>query len=140
MTEVRGWRNCPGATRPELEINLCCGRALIDPRANGRVRSLIQSGLNWPDAVSIAERHRLSPVVYEIVAGAATDLVSPEQLNRLREATTHSTATGMALLRELLRLHQVFEAAKIPVIPYKGPLLAWVAYGSLIRREYQDLD
>ena len=27
----------------------------------------------------------------------------------------------MALLRELLRLYQVFEAAEIPVIPYKGP-------------------
>jgi Uncharacterised nucleotidyltransferase len=46
----------------------------------------------------------------------------------------------MALLRELLRLHQLFEAAQILVIPYKGPLLAWVAYGSFIRREYSDLD
>jgi Uncharacterised nucleotidyltransferase len=140
MTEVRGWRNCPGAARPELEINLCCGRALIDPRANGRVRSLIQSGLNWPDAVAIAERHRLSPVIYEIISGAAKDLVSPEQLNKLREATAPSTSAGMALLRELLHLHRLFEGAKILVIPYKGPLLAWVAYGSFIRREYQDLD
>jgi len=58
----------------------------------------------------------------------------------LREATAPSTATGMALLRELLRLHQLFEAAQILVVPYKGPMLAWVAYGSFIRREYSDLD
>ena len=140
MTEVRGWRNCPGAARPELEINLCCGRALIDPAAKERVRLLIRNGLNWPDVVAIAERHRLSPVVYEIIAGAAQDLISPAQLNVLREATAPSTAAGMALLRELLRLHQLFEAAQILVIPYKGPVLAWVAYGSFIRREYSDLD
>ena len=49
-------------------------------------------------------------------------------------------AAGKSLLRELLRLHQVFEAAQILVIPYKGPLLARIAYGSFLRREYLDLD
>ena len=29
---------------------------------------------------------------------------------------------------------------KFLVIPYKGPVLAWVAYGSFVRREYSDLD
>ena len=140
MTEARGWRNCPGATRPELELNLCCGRALIDPAAKERVRLLIRNGLNWSDAVAIAERHRLSPVVYETLAGTARDLISPEQLNALRQATAPSMTAGMVLLRELLRLHQLFEAAQIPVIPYKGPLLAWVAYGNFLRREYLDLD
>src|ERR1700688_4246963 len=140
MTEVRGWRNSPGAACPELEINLCCGRALIDPAAKERVRLLIRDGLNWPEVVANAERHRLSPVVYEIIAGTAEDLISPEQLNVLREATAPSTAAGKALFRDLLRLHQLFEAAQILVIPYKGPLLAWVAYGSFIRREYSDLD
>jgi Uncharacterised nucleotidyltransferase len=140
MTGETGWGNRAVAARPELEINLCCGRALIDPAAKERVRQLIRNGLNWPDVVAIAERHRLSPVVYEIMAGAAQDLISPAQLNVLREATVPSTAAGMALLRELLRLHQLFEASQILVIPYKGPLLAWVAYGSFIRREYLDLD
>src|ERR1700683_2054636 len=58
MTGETGWRNRAGAARPELEFNLCCGRALIDPAASQRVRLLIQTGLNWPDAVAIAERHR----------------------------------------------------------------------------------
>jgi len=140
MKESRGWRNCAGATRPELEINLCCGRALIHSAAKERVRLLIRNGLNWPDVVAVAERHRLSPVVYEVIAGAAEELISPEQLDVLRAATASTTAAGMALLRELLRLHRIFEAARILVIPYKGPLLAWVAYGSFIRREYLDLD
>jgi hypothetical protein len=140
IAEHRGWRNTPGAARPELEINLCCGQALIDPGAKEKIRTLVRQGLNWPDVFAIAERHRLSPVLYEGIAGAAQDLISPEQSNELRKAAAPSTAAGMALVRELLRLHQAFQAEQIPVIPYKGPLLAWVAYGSFIRREYQDLD
>ena len=140
MKREGGWRNCPGAARPESEFNLCCGRALIDPAAKDRVRALIQGGIDWPGALAIAERHRLSPVVYEVTAGAAQDLISREQLKMLRAAAEPSMAAGKALLRELLRLHQLFASAQILVIPYKGPLLAWVAYGSFLRREYQDLD
>ena len=140
MTQERGWGNSAGAARPELEFNLCCGRAPIDPAAKERVRQLIRNGLNWSEVVAIAERHRLSPVVYETVAATAQDLISLEQLNQLREAAAPTMAAGMALLRELLRLHQLFEAAHILVIPYKGPLLAWIAYGSFLRREYLDLD
>src|SRR5579863_1754126 len=140
MMEGTGWRQSPGAASPELEINLSCGRALIDPAAKERVRFLIRNGVNWPEVKALAERHGLSPVLYEMIACAAEDLTSPELLKELRAATTRSTAGGLTLLRELLRLHLLFEDAKIPVIPYKGPLLAWVAYGSYIRREYSDLD
>ena len=140
MTEVRGWRNCPGAARPELGFNLCCGRALIDPAATEQIRLYIRNGLNWPNVVAIAERHRLLPVVYEVIARAARDLISPDQLNALRQATALSMTAGMVLLRELFRLHRSFEGAQIPVIPYKGPLLAWVAYGNFLLREYLDLD
>jgi Uncharacterised nucleotidyltransferase len=140
MTEEMGLRNRAGALRPELEFVLCCGRALVNPGAKEDVRLLIRNGLNWPEAMAIAEHHRLSPNVYEVVAKAAQDLISPEQLNALRKATTHSTASGMVLLRELLRLQQLFEDAHLLVIPYKGPILAWIAYGSFVRREYSDLD
>ena len=140
MTCERGWRNCAGAARPELEFILYCGRALIDPSAKENVRRLISEGLNWPDALAVAERHRLSPVVYEAVFGAAQDLISPEELDRLRQAAAPSVTAGKALLWELIRLHRLLEGAQIPVIPYKGPLLARVAYGSFLLREYLDLD
>src|SRR5579863_10437689 len=122
MKEAGSWRKSPGAARPELELNLSCGRALIDPAAKERVRSLLQSGLNWPEAVAFAQKHRLSPVVYEVLSGAAKDLLRPDELDALRQVTAPSMTAGMVLLRELLRLYPLFEAAQIPVIPYKGPL------------------
>lgn len=140
VMQEKGWRNCEGAARPELELNLSCGRALIAPAMKERVRSLLEKGLDWPAAVAIAERHRLSPIVYETLSGSARDLISPAELNALRRAAAPSMNAGMVLLRELLRLYPLFETAQIPVVPYKGPLLAWVAYGNFLRREYLDLD
>ena len=40
----------------------------------------------------------------------------------------------------MIRLYEMFEAESIPVIPYKGPLLSWLAYRSLTRRMFVDLD
>lgn len=140
VMEEKGWRNCAGTARPELELNLSCGRALIDPAAKEHVRSLLQNGLNWSQAVAVAQQHRLAPVVYEVLSGAAKEFLSPDELNALRQVTAPSMGAGMVLLREMLRLYPLFEAAGIPVIPFKGPLLAWVAYGNFLRREYLDLD
>jgi len=140
MIEVPGSRDWVDAIPPEQKIVLWCARALVNPAAEDSVRSLVCGGLDWPDVVANAARHRLLPVVYEVVAGTAQDLISPAGLDLLREATATSTASGMALVRELFRLHRVFEAAQIRVVPYKGPVLSWVAYGSFVRREYSDLD
>jgi hypothetical protein len=47
---------------------------------------------------------------------------------------------NLALAGELLRLLRLFEAHGIAVVPYKGPVLATVAYGNLSFREFFDLD
>jgi hypothetical protein len=140
MTEERGRCDSAGAMRPELEFVFACGRALVKPEAKERVRQSLRKGVNWPEVGAIAEYHCLSTIVYEIVESAARDLVPAEQFKAMREAAKPSMASGMVLLRELLRLQKLFEEAGLLVIPYKGPLLAQIAYGSVVRREYSDLD
>jgi Uncharacterised nucleotidyltransferase len=58
----------------------------------------------------------------------------------LRDAARAAGANTLPLVGELLRLHQHFEAAGISIIPYKGPVLATLAYGNFARRNYADLD
>ena len=128
------------AISPERELILCCARAKIDSAATDRVRALLADGLNWSEVVANAIQHRVSAVLYESITAAAQDLISPAVQQLLRETAHSSSAKGLALLHELLRLYQMFEAAQIPVIPYKGPMLAWLAYGSFVRRELLDLD
>ncbi len=140
MREEHGPGRWVDALSPERKIVVCCARARIDPGAKDVVRALVRGDLNWADVLANAEHHGLLPIVYESIAGAAQDLVAPAQWNGVRDAAAASTTNDLSLLRELLRLHRLFEAARLPAISYKGPVLAEVAYGSAIRREYEDLD
>jgi hypothetical protein len=128
------------AMSPERDLILCCARARIDPEMKGRIRALIGNGLNWPEVVLHANQHRVMPILHEGIASAAPDLISPAVQRILRDSAYASSANGMKLLLELLRIHQLFEVAQIPAIPYKGPVLAHLAYGSFVRREFLDLD
>src|SRR6202044_3168114 len=105
------------------EFVLCCARPRIDPQTADRIRALIAGGLNWPDIVATAMQHRVSLAIYETIAATAQDLLTPSQHRLLREAAHSSASNGIALLRELLSLSRKFEAAQIPAIPYKGPML-----------------
>jgi hypothetical protein len=59
------------------------------------------------------------------------------QLRDALHAYTHRNLFLAGTLRTLLRL---LEAHHIPAIPYKGPVLAALAYGDLALRQFSDLD
>jgi Uncharacterised nucleotidyltransferase len=73
------------------------------------------------------------------------DAISPETmpsdiLDELGAYFRANNIRNLSLRRELLRLLREFETRGIPVIPYKGPILAALAYGNLALREFGDLD
>jgi adenylate cyclase class IV len=73
------------------------------------------------------------------------DAISPETmpsdiLDELGAYFRANNIRNLSLTRELLRLSREVETRGIPVIPYKGPILAALAYGNLALREFGDLD
>ena len=130
----------PQISRSEWNLILLCLRPTTDPAARERIRLLFQGEINWPQILAGVARHRVTPSFFEGVMDLAGDLVPPEYQARMHESARQSAANSLMLLREMLRIGQWFEAAKLPVIPYKGPVLAWLAYGSFVKRDYSDLD
>jgi hypothetical protein len=126
--------------RPELELIVCCARLRPDITNEGRIRELLRSELSWSEIVANAVQHKLDPVVYERLSAVGGDLVSEAQRKTLRDAVCDTAKSVLGLLREMLRLYERFEAEQIPIVPYKGPLLAWLAYRSFTKRSYADLD
>jgi SAM-dependent methyltransferase len=126
--------------RPELELIFYCARTRLDEAAAGRVRALLQGGLNWSDVVATAFQHHVAPFLYENLRRTAEELVPTVWLDSLRQYTRESSGLALLLLSELLRLHEIFEAEQLPLIPYKGPVLSWLAYRSLTGRTFIDLD
>jgi hypothetical protein len=126
--------------RPELELILACARTRLDETAAGRVHALLRGGVNWSDVVATAFQHHVASFLYENLRLKAEELVPTVWLDSMRQYARESSGLALLLLSELLRIHEIFEAEQLPLIPYKGPVLSWLAYRSLTGRTFIDLD
>lgn len=126
--------------RPELDLILSCARTRLDEAAVGRVRALLRGQLNWPDVVATAFQHHVASFLYENLRVAAEEFVPTVWMDSLRQYARESSGLSLLLFSELLRIHEIFEAEELPLIPYKGPVLSWLAYQNLTGRTFIDLD
>jgi SAM-dependent methyltransferase len=128
------------AFRPELKLVLACARTRPDESARNRIEELTREPLNWSDVVATAFEHHLESLLLENLAAARDDVVPKATKDLLRDTCRKASGTALLLSSEFLRVQAIFDSAELPLIPYKGPILAWLAYGSLTRRRYLDLD
>jgi len=126
--------------RPELELLVCCARAHSGSANRDRIREILRVGIDWSDVAATSLQHRLAPTVFKALTLAAEDQLPPAEEELLRVLAQDSGTVALTLFREMLRLYEMFEAEGIPVFPYKGPLLSWLAYRNLARRAFVDLD
>ncbi len=125
--------------RPELEIVFlsACPRS---PGNEERIKQLCGAGANWSEVLACAIEHKLTVTLYEAVRALDKDLVPQDKRDALAEIARITTRDNFRFLSEMLRLHALFESARIPAIPFKGPSLAWVAYPNFAQRTCADLD
>ena len=126
--------------RPELELILCCARKRLDEETAARVREILHGEVNWSDVEAISLQHRVAPFLYQNLRLAAEELVPTRWLDRMRQYVRESSGLSLILLSQLLYIHGIFEAEQLPLIPYKGPVLSWLAYHSFTGRTFVDLD
>ena len=115
-------------------------RKRLDETAAERVRALLRGRLNWSGVVAAAFQHHVAPFLYENLRLAGEELVPPIWLESLRERAREASGLALLLLSELLRIHEIFEREQCLLIPYKGPVLSWLAYQNLTQRTFIDLD
>jgi len=124
----------------EIELCFCCARTRLDAARAGRIRDLLRAGVDWPEFVASAIQHGLAPLVFEHLNAVGGDLVPAPWLGALRKSAEDVGKTSLVLLSEALNLCERFDAEQISLIPYKGPVLSWLAYKSLVHRASVDLD
>ena len=92
--------------------------------------------MGWDGLLRLAANHGLSAFLYSQLDGVAPEAVLAELRSR-----AHAVAVGnLKLAAELLRAMEAFQAAGIPVLPFKGPTLAALLYGDRAVRQFSDLD
>ena len=110
-----------------------CARARPDLDT---VRRLAASASDWSVLAGQATRHGVASLVSWYLNQACPEGAPAPLRDRFRQ----NAGRNLLLTGELLRLLGVSEAASIPLVPFKGPVLAWSLYENPALREMSDLD
>ena len=110
--------------RAEHQLLLRCARTEEVP-----IRDIATDKIDWNYFSLLARRHAVVPLVYRRLA-----------VPSLKQQFIENSARNTVLTAELCHLINLLRSAGIEAIPYKGPVLALVAYGDLALRRFVDLD
>lgn len=125
--------------RPELELVLCAARTR-SPENDDRIRALLNENLNWSEVLASAHEHKLGPLLDDRFRALDGSWLPQDQKQRLALLARDLARNNLAYMGEMLWLCGIFEAARIPAIPFKGPALGWLAYPNFAQRTCVDLD
>ncbi len=130
-------KGCGAEGRREVELLLRC--ASTAPKVEA-VRPLLEAEIDWQRLLEMAERHRVQPLLLHSLRRTHSAQVPAVVLDTLRERCFANTAKNLFLAGQLVRLLALLRARRIPVIAFKGPSLALMAYPDLSLRQIGDLD
>lgn len=129
----------PSAAAAQLVV--ACARANLDASALKEVSQRVAAGgLDWKVVLQSAAGNGVQSLVYRALEQACPELLPEAFRRQMREIVHENAARSMILMRQLLRLLSTMHAQGIRAMPYKGPLLAQLAYGDLSLRKAGDLD
>ena len=130
----------PDEPRPEARLVLCCARTHLGPDMVERVRALTSRPLDWELVCGAAEKHRLTQLLFRNLTAICPESVPADITARLRHQFHTNAGSNLRLGRALTGLVQALGAEAIPVIAFKGCVLANGTYGKLALRQYYDVD
>jgi len=137
MGKIPNWRE---RLSSERELVLYGARPILGEASASRFLEILHAPLNWPALVAFAHEHHVETFLFENLILTGQENVPGPWLERLRDSARKTAALAVLLSSELLRIHEIFEKEGVPLVPYKGPVLSWLAYGALTQRRFTDLD
>jgi hypothetical protein len=126
--------------RPEDALLLWCVRKCPEEQRSEQIRRLIHEGIDWPYLIESSSRHGLFPLLYKHFDSNHIEEVPKDILDRLHTRFLKNLLWNLGRTRELLKLLDLFDAEGVRAIPYKGSILAQLAYGDIALRQFDDLD
>jgi hypothetical protein len=128
------------ATSLETELVLGLLRRVGNPdEVDSRLREIADANPDWHAILELVSRHRLHAVLRRTLDEAA--VTAPEEIETMLTARNHETSVeNLQHSRQLYEIVELFRSNDIAALPYKGPVLAEAAYGSVGDRSFGDLD
>ncbi len=124
----------------ENQLIIDCSQTEIAAQKVTRITDALAQPLDWSYIFKIARQNCVLPLVSWNLTRKFQELLSPEIKNRFDEYFQEHTRSNMFLTSKLLEVIKLFKSNNIPVLPFKGPLLAMQFYGNITLRSFGDLD
>jgi hypothetical protein len=125
---------------PELALLLECARPRLDEAAAERIRALAAGPLDWELLHALAVEHGVFPLLSLHLRDVAGNILPSDSLAKMSELSRSHSILCLSFVAELFHILEIFRAAGLPAVPYKGPVLAAQAYGDPAHRVFSDLD
>ncbi|MFN6571192.1 nucleotidyltransferase family protein [Dendronalium sp. ChiSLP03b] len=126
--------------RPEIKLLLCCTRTFIDEENSKKIKILLKEDIDWKYLLEIAYWHRVLPLLFLTLNNTCSQFVPTDVLIYLQRYYFANAQRSLFKSSKLVKILNIFEENAIPVIPFKGPVLAATTYGDIARRTFGDLD
>jgi hypothetical protein len=128
------------ALRAEHQLVVSCARTSLEGVERERVREIVRQDMDWEYLLQYAAQQKVLPLLIANLQQHCQDCISARYQERLRWLYTANAARNLRLAGYLLQLSRRLERDRIRAIPYKGPTLAYQAYGNIGYRQIGDLD
>lgn len=133
-------KNLESALTIEQSLILECSRTELSFVQVGQIKTILQARLDWDYLIATAYQNGVLPLISSNLLQKFSDFLPPEIKEKLALQFQEHTQSNLLLTAKLLEIVRTLTAAGIPVLPFKGPLLAMQAYGNLSLRQFVDLD
>lgn len=124
----------------EAELLLACARSQVTTGRAADIPSIAQKKIDWERLLRLAKRHGGIPILYQALSTTCRQVVPPTVLDQLRDQYQALVQHNHALTERLLALLGLLQAENLPVLTFKGPEMAIVAYHDPTLRPFGDID
>jgi hypothetical protein len=127
--------------RPEVDLLLCCARTCLNEEIREKTKKILHGDdFDWNYFTEIATYHGVTPLFYKNVHDICPELFPNHILLQFQKTSQTNASHNLFLTQQLVKIIDLFTAHHIPVIPYKGVVLATLAYQNLTLRQCSDID
>ena len=126
--------------RPEYRLLVACAATHRLADRQGEIDALVRGPLDWRLVLETARAQRVVALCYPALRQFCRAEVPADVMAAFRAEAVATAAQNLRLAAKLLEITERADAANIAMVPYKGPVLAELAYGNLGLRKFVDLD
>jgi Uncharacterised nucleotidyltransferase len=124
----------------EIELLLLCARPRPDTATLQDITSLANKEIDWKYLIETARSHKLQYLLYRSLKDTCPESAPSEDLKKLELDYATNAKDSLLIFGKLLSILKLLRNNNISALPFKGPVLAAMAYGDYALRQFGDLD